>query len=78
MKCRTYTVDSFKNGKYFCHSCHRRLYNDMLHSANIKALNGMNINCDFCKKGKIKILPSEKLKLEWKQEETKNEIPIHT
>lgn len=71
MKLRTYTVDSFKDSKYFCPNCHRRIENNMF-NGNIKALNGLNINCGNCKNGKVKIHPSEKLKDTWKLKEEKN------
>lgn len=72
MKFRVYTVDSFKDHKYFCPSCHRRLENNSIMGGNIKALNGFNVNCGNCKNGKIKIQPSQKLKDIWKEEEEKN------
>lgn len=65
MKIRTYIVNEFKGAKCFCPNCHRIVENNFLSSGNIKAINGLDINCGYCSNGKVKIMPSKALIAQW-------------
>lgn len=70
MKCKLYTVDSFKGGRFFCPSCHREVVGQFA-SMNIRAVNGMKINCSKCSCGSIKVMPSAKLREDWAKQDAK-------